>query len=98
MARKREDTVKLVLRLPPPLHRQLTRAANRNNQSLNSEMIQRLALSFRIVWVGTMVKDAARKAAEGAQERSAEKLGEAADLLRRAATVWSTGQDDGEKT
>jgi Arc-like DNA binding domain len=46
MARKRDDTVKLVLRLPPELHRRLTRVAVRKNQSLNSEMIQRLEESF----------------------------------------------------
>jgi HicB family len=43
MARKRDDTIKLVLRLPPPLHRRLTRIATRNNQSLNSEMVSGLA-------------------------------------------------------
>jgi hypothetical protein len=42
MARKRDDTIKLVLRLPAALHRQLGRAALRNNQSLNSEMVRRL--------------------------------------------------------
>ena len=46
MARKRDDTVKLVLRLPPQLHRRLTRIATRKNQSLNSEMVQRLERSF----------------------------------------------------
>ena len=46
MARKRDDTVKLVLRLPPALHRRLTRIATRKNQSLNSEMVQRLEKSF----------------------------------------------------
>jgi hypothetical protein len=46
MARKRDDTIKLVLRLPPALHRRLGRAAARNNQSLNSEMIRRLEESI----------------------------------------------------
>jgi predicted DNA-binding protein len=46
MARKRDDTIKLVLRLPPALHRRLTRIATRTNQSLNSEMIRRLEQSF----------------------------------------------------
>ena len=48
MARKRDDTVKLVLRLPPALHRQLTRIATRKNQSLNSEMVQRLVTSVEL--------------------------------------------------
>ncbi len=46
MARKRDDTIKLVLRLPPRLHRRLGRAAACNNQSLNSEMIRRLEESI----------------------------------------------------
>jgi hypothetical protein len=46
MARKRDDTVKLVLRLPPALHRRLTRIAARQNQSLNNEMIKRLEESL----------------------------------------------------
>jgi hypothetical protein len=49
MARKRDDTVKLVLRLPPQLHRLLRRAAAKSNQSLNSEMIRRLDDSFGMV-------------------------------------------------
>jgi Arc-like DNA binding domain len=46
MARKRDDTVKLVLRLPPALHKRLGRAAADNGQSLNSEMLDRLQRSF----------------------------------------------------
>ena len=46
MARKRDDTVKLVLRLPPALHKRLGRAASDNDQSLNSEMLDRLQRSF----------------------------------------------------
>lgn len=42
MARKRDDTVKLVLRLPPTLHRELKRQATRSNQSLNTVMIRGL--------------------------------------------------------
>jgi hypothetical protein len=69
MARKRRDTtIKLVLRLPPALHRRLTRVASRNNRSLNSEMVQRLDDSFgevalmhgkRYRWVSedTLVED-----------------------------------------
>jgi len=48
MARKRDDTVKLVLRLPPRLHRALKRAASLGNQSLNSEMVRRLERSVEL--------------------------------------------------
>ena len=46
MARKRDDTVKLVLRLPPDLHRRLEREAAKRDRSLNTEMIERLTESF----------------------------------------------------
>jgi hypothetical protein len=48
MARKRDDTIKLVLRLPPKLHRRLEREAATRGQSLNSEMIERLEQSFTV--------------------------------------------------
>jgi hypothetical protein len=45
MARK-SDTIILNFRLPKALHRRLARIAAENNQSLNSEMIDRLKRSF----------------------------------------------------
>src|SRR5262245_41265452 len=42
MARKQDETINVNLRLPPALHRQLVRAAARNNRSLNTEMVLRL--------------------------------------------------------
>ena len=42
------DTVRLVLRLPPRLHRLIVRAAKRGDRSLNTEMVQRLAGSFEM--------------------------------------------------
>ena len=46
---RKPDTIRLVLRLPAPLHRRLTREAARNGRSLNSEMIERLDNSFGYV-------------------------------------------------
>jgi hypothetical protein len=63
MARKREDTVKLVLRLPPALHQRLGRAAARSNQSLNSEMIRRLEQSFELPKQAEALAQAVRDAA-----------------------------------
>jgi Arc-like DNA binding domain len=43
----RDNTVKLVIRLPRELHRELKRAAAQGKQSLNTEMVQRLVISFK---------------------------------------------------
>jgi len=42
MASKTADAIKLVLRLPKPLHRRLKQRANRNNVSLNTEIVNQL--------------------------------------------------------
>jgi predicted HicB family RNase H-like nuclease len=47
MARKLSDTVKLNLRFSEELRRRLERAAERNNQSMNLEIVARLEASFR---------------------------------------------------
>jgi hypothetical protein len=102
MARKRDDTVKLVLRLPPALHRRLGRAATRKNQSLNSEMIHRLEESFRWPQFGPTI-DALRKAGYEAvvmmyrgpgpspsdmdHEQLNKKMNEAADNLRQVLAL-----------
>jgi hypothetical protein len=47
VARKLSDTVKLNLRFSEELRRKLEKAAERNNQSINSEIVARLDGSFR---------------------------------------------------
>jgi Arc-like DNA binding domain len=47
MARKLSDTVKLNLRFSEELRRKLEKAAERNNQSMNLEIVARLEASFR---------------------------------------------------
>lgn len=42
MPREKRETVNLVLRLPPELHAELARLADRNDRSLNAEMVNRL--------------------------------------------------------
>ena len=66
MARKRDDTIKLVLRLPPALHQRLGRAAKRGGQSLNSEMIHRLEQSFSAVRHSKALADALENAKRAA--------------------------------
>src|SRR5262249_31886364 len=43
MASKTADAVKLVLRLPKPLHKQLRQRAKLNDVSLNTEIVNQLA-------------------------------------------------------
>jgi Arc-like DNA binding domain len=79
MARKRDDTVKLVLRLPPALHQRLGHAAARGRKSLNSEMIRRLEQSFELPRqaeaLATAARDeAANKMFEGRIEEALAKL------------------------
>jgi hypothetical protein len=43
MASKTADAIKLVLRLPKPLHKRLKQQARRNNVSLNTEIVNQLS-------------------------------------------------------
>jgi Arc-like DNA binding dprotein len=109
MARKRDDTIKLVLRLPPELHRRLTRAAAGNNQSLNSEMVRRLEESLswpRLVPLVSSIRSAAYAAVEAMYIVPAascdpgirERLVSAADKLRQAAfPLWQFETEGGKK-
>jgi Arc-like DNA binding domain len=47
MARKPADLVPLMLRLPEDLRRRIEREANRNQRSLNAEVVRRLEQSFQ---------------------------------------------------
>src|SRR5262245_5166396 len=93
MARKRDDTVKLVLRLPLALHRQLKREAMRKDRSLNSEMILRLEASFHWPDLDRAVSElheAAKIALVGAEQRSPEQLQRAAERLERVVYILRT--------
>ena len=79
MVRKLADTVQLKLRFPERLRRQIEQAAERNRQSMNTEIIERLERSFQKVddverdrrliqeTVDSTVKALAQYSAEGAQ-------------------------------
>ncbi|MFA5952760.1 MAG: Arc family DNA-binding protein [Hyphomicrobium sp.] len=55
MARKLSETVKLNLRFSEELRRKLEKAAERHNQSMNLEIIERLDDSFRRVEVQEII-------------------------------------------
>jgi hypothetical protein len=71
MASKTADTVKLVLRLPKPLHRRLTAEARRKNVSLNTEIINQLAgYEARITYIiDKTARTASALAAENVVQR-----------------------------
>ena len=68
----KQQTVKLVLRLPPDLHRDLTKAANEQSPpvSLNHEMVTRLLRSFENeADIERMAKDIIRRLATKEKRR-----------------------------
>jgi hypothetical protein len=60
MARKLSETVKLNLRFSEELRRKLEKAADRNSQSINSEILARLEGSFRKEEIREVVTEAVR--------------------------------------
>jgi|SRR6516164_10885775 len=98
MARKRDDTVKLVLRLPPALHRRLARVAERRNHSLNSEMVKRLEQSFapQSVEAEMRLRRAIREAYERLSKDDGEEEAKAA-RTRFLSPVQKTKDDEESK-
>jgi hypothetical protein len=100
MARKRDDTVKLVLRLPPKLHRALKRQAARRNQSLNSEMVNRLLESVAREGLIELRDDYfAPHARPGSGPMSDQKVAEVLGKVERLLETFEGFKepDDGEK-
>jgi len=73
MAGKTADATQFLLRLPKPLHRQMTQRAKRNNHSLNTEIVNQLEGH-----TAAIMKDAVKIAQpllDGAVDRAAEAAG-----------------------
>ena len=62
MARKLSETVKLNLRFSEELRRKLERAAERNNQSMNLEIVARLEDSFQREELQDIIREEVAKA------------------------------------
>lgn len=88
MVRKPTDTVQLKLRFSEALRRRLEREAQRQDRSLNSEIVSRLDQSFRKSEDGDLIADAFRAA-----------FGESTgDFLRAVATaIWLIEKRSGKK-
>jgi hypothetical protein len=80
VARKLTDTVKLQVRLSERLRRQLEQAAKHHRQSMNTEIVDRLYVSFekeaQEKEMGSMVEQAIDSAATGAVKRLVRELRE----------------------
>jgi hypothetical protein len=64
MAKKPTDEVQLKLRFDERLRRRIAKEAERNNRSMNAEIIHRLEESFRQEDTNELVSRAAREAVE----------------------------------
>jgi hypothetical protein len=92
MARKPTDLVPTMLRMEESLRKRLERAAKKNRQSLNSEMVERLALSMEppVSAAPVRQRDELVTALLGSDE--------AADLLQRLAFVLQTMRGEWPQT
>ena len=68
MARKLTDTVKLQVRLPERLRRRLEQAAKHHDWSMNTEIVDRLDVSFQREDQKEMIRTATQEAVKAAVE------------------------------
>ena len=91
MARKLTDTVKLQVRLSERLRRRLEQAATDNKWSMNTEIVNRLDVSFQREDQKKMLEKAVRDAVEAQQELSRKLL--AAELSKSKRESPPKGED-----
>ena len=91
MARKLTDTVKLQVRLSERLRRRLEQAATHNDWSMNTEIVNRLDVSFQRGDQKEMLEKAVRNAVEAQQELSRKLL--AAELSKSKHESPPKGED-----
>jgi hypothetical protein len=70
MARKPTDTIKLQLRLPEYLRRQLERAADVHGESMNTEIVDRLKESFERDDANKVLREAFRNVQQVFEDRT----------------------------
>jgi hypothetical protein len=91
VARKLTDTVKLQVRLPERLRRRLEQAAKHNDWSMNTEIVDRLDVSFQREDREEMIEKAARDAVQAQQEVTRKLL--AAELSKSKRESPPKGED-----
>jgi Arc-like DNA binding domain len=91
VARKLTDTVKLQVRLSERLRRRLEQAAKHNKSSMNTEIVERLDVSFQREDQEEMIEKAARDAVQAQQEVTRKLL--AAELSRGKHESPLMGED-----
>ena len=91
MARKLTDTVKLQVRLSERLRRRLEQAATHNDWSMNTEIVNRLDVSFQREDREKMIEKAARDAVEAQRDLTRKLL--AAELNKSKHESPPKGED-----
>jgi hypothetical protein len=91
VARKLTDTVKLQVRLPERLRRRLEQAAKHNGWSMNTEIVNRLDVSFQREAREEMIQKTARDAVQAQQEVTRKLL--AAELRKSKRESPPKGED-----
>jgi hypothetical protein len=74
MARKRTDVVKLQLRLPEALRRNLSQAAKNNRRSMNAEIVSRLDESILRGNLAALMREHIENASTAAATKAAEQV------------------------
>jgi hypothetical protein len=70
--RKPTDIVQLKLRFPEELRKKVEREANKNERSLNGEIVHRLRLTFQMADIQTIIKATIEAAIDGKLTQSFE--------------------------
>ena len=90
----RDDWIRMTLRLPPDLHRDI--AASAGALSMNAAIVQRLAQSFASEHIGKLMEDTLREKREAIDE-----VNLASGVLKRAIDqrdkFWNEGFEEGRK-
>ena len=91
MARKPTDEVQLKLRFDEKLRRRLAREAERNDRSMNTEIVSRLDVSFQHEDQEEMLEKVARDAVQAQEEVTRKLL--AAELSKSTHESLPKGED-----
>jgi hypothetical protein len=100
MARKRTDIVKLQLRLPEALRRNLSQAAKSNRRSMNAEIVSRLDESFLRGNLAALMREHIENASTAAATKAAEQV---VQQLRnrdsgKLGAVFEAAKEEGDKS
>src|SRR5262249_43509609 len=94
MANKTADAIKLVLRLPKPVHKRLKHEAAQNDVSLNTEIVHRLKESLPTAQHYRDMKALAARSAELGSKQDFTEINEKLDKLIAAVEALEREDDE----